>query len=72
MCFTIINCARSCRFRVHSNVALSAVPAVGSPASQTDDTGSPSSSLYQSQDVWRRVRVNPSVLTQWTANLRMV
>jgi hypothetical protein len=48
------------------------VPAVGSPGSQADDTGSPSSSLYQSQDVWRRVRVNPNVLTQWSANLRMV
>jgi hypothetical protein len=48
------------------------VPAVGSCASLPDDAGSASSSLYQSQDVWRRVRVNPSVLTQWNANLRMV
>ncbi|PNF40193.1 Transmembrane protein 209 [Cryptotermes secundus] len=47
------------------------VPTVGSPGSQADETGSPSSSLYQSQDVWRRVRVNPNVLTQWNANLRM-
>lgn len=47
------------------------VPTGGSPVGQMDDAGSPSSSLYQSQDVWRRVRVSPSVLTQWTANLRM-
>jgi hypothetical protein len=39
------------------------VPAVESPGCL--------SPLYQGQDVWRRVRVNPNVLRQWTANLRM-
>ncbi|XP_054278113.1 transmembrane protein 209-like isoform X2 [Macrosteles quadrilineatus] len=34
-----------------------------------DETGSPSS--YQHADVWRRTKINPTVLTEWTANLRM-
>ena len=49
----------------------STIPAPGSPGGPTDETGSASSSFLQSQDVWRRVKLNPNVLTQWNANLRM-
>ncbi|KAJ4448217.1 hypothetical protein ANN_10231 [Periplaneta americana] len=59
---------RRCSYQLASPTT---VPTTGSPGIQADDTGSLSSSLYQSQDVWRRVRVNPTVLTQWNANLRM-
>uniref|UniRef100_A0A1B6FSW8 Transmembrane protein 209 n=1 Tax=Cuerna arida TaxID=1464854 RepID=A0A1B6FSW8_9HEMI len=34
-----------------------------------DETGSPSP--YQYADVWRKNKINPALLTEWTANLRM-
>lgn len=41
-----------------------------SPGAPNDDTSSPSA-LFHSQEVWRRFKINSSMLTQWNANLRM-
>ncbi|PSN34003.1 hypothetical protein C0J52_14608 [Blattella germanica] len=59
---------RRCTYQLAPPTTL---PTPGSPGVPADETGSLSSSLLQSQDVWRRVKVNPNVLTQWNANLRM-
>ncbi|XP_063241850.1 transmembrane protein 209 isoform X1 [Bacillus rossius redtenbacheri] len=50
-------------------LAPSSHKTTSSPAG-SDDAGS-QSGLVPKQEVWRRARVNPSVLTQWNANLRM-
>ena len=42
-----------------------------SPGVNPDEGGSPSV-LQQNQEVWRRLKVDPTMLTQWNANLRMV
>ncbi|KAJ9587901.1 hypothetical protein L9F63_018682, partial [Diploptera punctata] len=59
---------RRCTYQM---APLTALPTPGSPGVPTDESGSASSSFLQSQDVWRRIKVNPNVLTQWNANLRM-
>lgn len=48
-----------------------AVPMSTSPGVNPDEGGSPSV-LQQNQEVWRRLKVDPAMLTQWNANLRMV
>ncbi|XP_067003995.2 transmembrane protein 209 isoform X2 [Anabrus simplex] len=42
-----------------------------SPGALTAEGGSPSSLKHKSLELWRRLGVKPSMLTQWNSNLRM-
>ncbi|KAK3909516.1 Transmembrane protein 209 [Frankliniella fusca] len=58
---------RRCTYQLASH---SSTQSPSSPGATSDDTSSPSA-LYHNQEAWRRFKINPSMLTQWNANLRM-